>query len=227
MCLSIQPAGDQIRVTAQLIDARTGGHVWSNRYDRPATDLFRVQGDVTEKVAATLSGYEGALAQAERSIVRRKPPSRMEAKHKVTKEGLEEAERLFRKALELDPQLARAYVGLVYIYEYRIDLGLGTSAADNLTMQMEAARNAVRLDPNDGETQLVLGHAFAYQGKGEQALEQFAKAEALAPKRLRDAHSRMGVLIIIVNVPMTADRSDLRRGQAHLIAHDGQRLALF
>ena len=188
---SIQPSGDQIRVTAQLIDARTGGHVWSNRYDRPATDLFKVQSDVTEKIAATLTGYEGAVAEAERSLIRRKPPSDltayetyllgMEAKHKVTKEGLDEGERLFRKALEIDPQLARAYVGLAYVYEYRLDLGLGTSVADNLTKLMDAARNAVRLDPNDGETQLVLGHAFAYQGMADQALEQFAKAEALAP----------------------------------------------
>ena len=188
---SIQPLGDQIRVTAQLIDTRTGGHVWSDRYDRPATDLFKVQSDVTEKIAATLTGYEGAVAEAERSLIRRKPPSDltaydtyllgMEAKHKVTKEGLDEGERLFRKALEIDPQLARAYVGLAYIYVYRIELGLGTSVADNLTKLMEAARNAVRLDPNDGETQLVLGHAFAYQGMADQALEQFAKAEALAP----------------------------------------------
>ena len=188
---SIQPLGDQIRVTAQLIDTRTGGHVWSDRYDRPATDLFKVQSDVTEKIAATLTGYEGAVAEAERSLIRRKPPSDltaydtyllgMEAKHKVTKEGLDEGERLFRKALEIDPQLARAYVGLAYIYVYRIDLGLGTSVADNLTKLMDAARNAVRLDPNDGETQLVLGYAFAYQGMADQALEQFAKAEALAP----------------------------------------------
>jgi TolB-like protein/predicted Zn-dependent protease len=188
---SIQPSGDQIRVTALLIDTRTGGNVWSDRYDRPATDLFKVQSDVTEKIAATLTGYEGAVAEAERSLIRRKPPSDltaydtyllgMEAKHKVTKEGLDEGERLFRKALEIDPQLARAYVGLAYIYVYRIDLGLGTSVADNLTKLMEAARNAVRLDPNDGETQLVLGYAFAYQGMADQALEQFAKAEALAP----------------------------------------------
>jgi TolB-like protein/Tfp pilus assembly protein PilF len=188
---SIQPLGDQIRVTAQLIDARTGGNVWSDRYDRSATDLFKVQSDVTEKIAATLTGYEGAVAEAERSLVRRKPPNDltaydtyllgMEAKHKVTKEGLDEGERLFRKALEIDPQLARAYVGLAYIYDYRIDLGLGPSVADNLIKLMGAARNAVRLDPNDGETQLVLGHAFANQGMADQALEQFAKAEALAP----------------------------------------------
>ena len=76
---SIQPLGDQIRVTAQLIDARTGGNVWSDRYDRPATDLFKVQSDVTEKIAATLTGYEGAVAEAERSLIRRKPPSDLTA----------------------------------------------------------------------------------------------------------------------------------------------------
>ena len=128
--------------------------------------------------------------------VRRKPPSDltayeiyllgMETKHGgadggVTKESLEEAERLLRKALAMDPQLARAYVGLAYVYEYRLDFGLGTSVADNMAQQMEAARNAVRLDPNDGEAQLVLGHAFAYQGMADQALEQFDKALALAP----------------------------------------------
>ncbi len=192
---SIQPSGDQIRVTAQLIDTRTGGHVWSDRYDRPASDLFKVQSDVTEKIAATLTGYEGAVAVAERSLIRRKPPSDltayeiyllgMGAKHGgaaggVTEAGLEEAERLFLRALEIDPQLARAHVGLAYIYEYRIDFGLGT-VADNLAKLMETARNAVRLDPNDGETQLVLGHAFAYQGMADQALDQFVKAEALAP----------------------------------------------
>jgi Flp pilus assembly protein TadD len=82
-----------------------------------------VQNDVTQRIAATLGGYEGAVAEAERSLLRRKPPANlsafdtyllaMEAKHKVTKESLTEAEGLFRKALDLDPQLARAYVGLV------------------------------------------------------------------------------------------------------------------
>ena len=72
-------------------------------------------------------------------------------------------------------QLARAHVGLAYIYEYRLEFSLG-DPGENLAKQMEAARNAVQLDPNDGETQLVLGHAFAYQRMADQALEQFAKA---------------------------------------------------
>ena len=120
---SIQSLGERICVTAQLIEAASGSHVWSERYDRPVDDLFAVQNDVTQRIAATLVGYEGAVAEAERSLLRRKSPANlsafdtyllaMEAKHRVTKESLIEAEGLFRKALQLDPQLARAYVGLV------------------------------------------------------------------------------------------------------------------
>ena len=159
---SIQSMGERIRVTAQLIEAASGSHVWSERYDRPVDDLFAVQNDVTQRIAATLAGYEGAVAEAERSLLRRKPPANlsafdtyllaMEAKHKVTKESLTEAEGLFRKALELDPQLARAYVGLADVQFYLIDLGLAPSVEEALSKMMEAAEKAVKLDPNDGKT---------------------------------------------------------------------------
>jgi TolB-like protein len=201
---SIQPGDNRIRITAQLIDARSGENVWSTRYNRPVADIFEVQSNVTESIAATLAGYEGAMAQAERKLIRRKPPSVLmaydhyllgvEAKHGgasggVTKEGLDEAERRFLKALEIDPQLARAYVGLSYVYEYRLDLGIGVPA-ENGARLIEFANKAVALDPNDAEAQMVLGHAFAYQGLADQALQQFARAEALAP-------SNADVLILI------------------------------
>jgi tetratricopeptide (TPR) repeat protein len=197
---SIQPNGDQVRVTAQLIDARSGGHVWSSRYDGPATDLFKVQSEVTEKIAATLVSYEGAVAEAERSLVRRKSPRDltaydtyllgMEAKHKVTKESLEEADRLFRKAIELDPQLARAYVGLATVQFYLIDLGLASSVDEALATMMDAGEKAVEIDPNDGTTHTALAGAYAYQGKSEQALAEYNRAEALAP-------SNADVLLIV------------------------------
>ena len=164
---SIQSMGERIRVTAQLIEAASGSHVWSERYDRPVDDLFAVQNDVTQRIAATLAGYQGAVAEAERSLLRRKPPANltafdtyllgMEAKHKVTKESLIEAEGLFRKALELDPQLARAYCGLATVQFYLIDLGLAPSVEEALAKMMEAAEKAVQLDPNDGKTHLALG----------------------------------------------------------------------
>jgi TolB-like protein len=188
---SIQSMGERIGVTAQLIEAATGTHVWSERYDRPVDDLFAVQREVTQRIAATLAGYEGAVAEAERSLLRRKPPANlsafdtyllgMEAKHEVTKKSLLEAEGLFRKALELDPQLARAYVGLVDVQTYLIDLGLAPSVEEALSKMMEAGEKAVKLDPDDGHTHLALGLAYGYAGKPEQSLAEYDRAETLAP----------------------------------------------
>jgi TolB-like protein/Tfp pilus assembly protein PilF len=188
---SIQSLGERLRVTAQLIEAGSGGHVWSERYDRPVDDLFAVQNDVTQRIAATIAGAEGAVAEAERSLLRRKPPASltafdtyllgMEAKHKVTKEGLNEAEALFRRAIELDPKLARAYYGLATVEMYRIDLGLAPSVEEAMAKMMAAAEKSVELDPNDGNTHLALGGAYAYRGKVEQSLAEYARAEALSP----------------------------------------------
>jgi TolB-like protein/Tfp pilus assembly protein PilF len=188
---SIQPTGDQVRVTAQLVDAASGSHVWSERYDRPVDDLFAVQNDLTQRIAATIAGSEGAVADAERSLLRRKPPANltafdtyllaMEAKHKVTKEDLTNADALFRKAIELDPHLARAYYGLATVQMYLVDLGLAPSVAEALSTMMDASKKAVELDPDDGKTHLALGGAYAYLGKPEPALAEFNRAEALSP----------------------------------------------
>jgi tetratricopeptide (TPR) repeat protein len=77
--------------------------------------------------------------------------------------------------------LARAYVGLAEVYTYLIDLGLAPSVEEALSKQMEAAQKAVRLDANDGKAHLALGEAYAFHGKPEQALAEFARAETLAP----------------------------------------------
>jgi tetratricopeptide (TPR) repeat protein len=124
-------------------------------------------------------------------LLRRKPPASltafdtyllaMEAKHKVTKETLTEADGLFRKAIELDPRLARAYYGLATVHMYLIDLGLAQSVDQSLSTIMDASQKAVELDPDDGKTHLALGGAYAYQGKADQALAEFDRAEALSP----------------------------------------------
>jgi TolB-like protein len=189
---SIQSMGDHIRVNAQLIEATSGGHVWSERYDRPVDDLFAVQNEVTQRIAATLGGYTGGVvAQAERRLLQRKPPASLsafdtyllgiEAENKVTKESLIEAEGLLRKALQLDPQLARAYVGLVDVQSYLIDLGFAPSVEEAQSKMMEAAEKAVQLDPDDGSTHYALGLAYTYHEKWEQALAEFDRAETLAP----------------------------------------------
>jgi TolB-like protein len=206
---SIQSTGERIRVTAQLIDAASASHVWAERYDRPSDDPFAVQNDVTGRIAAALGGYEGAVAEAERRLIRRKPPASltafdtyllaMESKHKVTKEGFFGAEGLFHKALELDPQLARAYVGLVDVQCYLIDFGLAPSLDEALSKMAEAAEMAVKLDPNDSKSHLALGFSYSYHGKPEQAASEYSRAETLAP-------SDADVLVLIAQyIPSLGD----------------------
>jgi TolB-like protein len=206
---SIQSMGDQIRVTAQLSEAGSGSQAWSERYDRPVDDLFAVQNEVTQRIAATLGSWQGAVPEAERRLLRRKPPANLSAfdtyllaegtRNKVTKESLIEAEGMLRKALQLDPQLARAYFGLVAVQAYLIDLGLAPSVEEALSKMMEAAEKAVQLDPDDGKTHLALGVAYTYHGKWEQALAEFDRAEHLAPS---DADL---LLIIAWGIPQFGD----------------------
>jgi cytochrome c-type biogenesis protein CcmH/NrfG len=126
-------------------------------------------------------------------VIRRKQPANLSAfdsyllatgstwTHKVTKESLIEAESLYRKALQLDPQLARAYVGLVAVQSYSIDHGLAPSVEEALSKMMEAGEKAVQLDPDDGRTHYALGLAYNFHGKLEQALAEFDRAETLGP----------------------------------------------
>src|SRR5207237_9190010 len=119
---SIQTNGDRVRVTAQLIEVASNAHVWSERYDRPLDDIFNVQSEVTQKIAATLGGMSGTLIMADTANVRRKPPANLQAydyyvlgiefHFRMTKEDNLKSEEAFKKAMELDPQFARAYLGL-------------------------------------------------------------------------------------------------------------------
>ena len=132
---SLQIDGEQVRITAQLIDGTTGNHVWAERYERPLDDVFVVQDEVTKKIAGTLApSMGGVLTRAGRESARRKPPESLAglreltcsvsntstASHQRTTIRLLE---FLTKAIELDPGFARAYVGLAMAH-----LSLSTTA---------------------------------------------------------------------------------------------------
>jgi TolB-like protein len=117
---SVRRLGDQIRITAQLIDAKSGHHLWGERFDRNENDLFAVQDQVVRTIVATLVGRVRATGL---ELARRKPPASLEAYECVPRgdalpvghpEPEAEARRLFAKAIELDPEYARAYAYLAY-----------------------------------------------------------------------------------------------------------------
>lgn len=192
---SLQAIGDRVRIRAQLVDAATGTDVWSERYDRPDEDIFAVQSDVTSKIANTLGSQVGVIRKSQFKLAQHKPPNSLTAYDTylmadavaltpvggITKDGLIEGEKLFQKAIELDPQMARAYVGLTYVYSLMIGYGFADSPEQTLSKQLEAAQKAVDLDPNNNEAHGALGQALMWNGETAQGLVEFDRAEALAP----------------------------------------------
>src|SRR5262245_20988934 len=120
---SVRKADNQVRITAQLIDATTGGHVWSERYDRPLQDIFALQDEVVGKIVTTLKLQ---LTLQEQGILVRKTTDNLEAydyylrgvehSNRYTQEANTQARQMFEKALELDPQYAEAYAFLGWTY---------------------------------------------------------------------------------------------------------------
>jgi TolB-like protein/class 3 adenylate cyclase len=188
---SLQFDNDRIRVTAQLIDATTGNHVWSERYDRPLDDVFAVQNEVTSAIAASLAGQHGTVARAVREIARRKPVDSLQAyeyyalgidhKHQYTEEDNRTARELFLKALDLDPSYGRAYAGIAMTHALDVDFGWNQSRQEALEGLVSAARAAIALDPYDGEARKMLGLYYLYLNDFPRAVAETNRAVELNP----------------------------------------------
>jgi TolB-like protein len=164
---SVRSAGQRVRVTAQLIDAETGGHVWAERYDRPLQDIFAVQDEIADTIAATMEPEIGA---AERERARRKPPEHLGAwEHhqrgmwhllRRNREDLAAAQAFFRKAIELDPSFATPRAALALSCFFQITHGFTKEHAVSLEELLAEASQAVALDPKDALAHTALGLAF-------------------------------------------------------------------
>lgn len=207
---SVQRQGDQIRVTAQLIDAQTGTHLWSERWDRPAADVFALQTEIVQQAASRLGG-SGALMEAEHQAAQRRRPENLSAYETYllgrdrmltpTKERVDEAMTLFQQALDQDPTLSRAWTGLAWAYVQSTYYG-----ADFVTvypLALEAARRAVEADPMDAAAHAVLGNHIALGG-------DFARAEAELETALRLNPGDANILVIYAN--MLSTLGDPERG---------------
>jgi tetratricopeptide (TPR) repeat protein len=224
---SLQADAGRVRLTAQLIDATSGGHLWAERYDRPEADLFAIQDEVAQKVAGALGGWYGRLNEARRAEAKRKPPASLEAydlyllglerKHEYSKEGLNDAIRLFSRAVELDPGFARGWTMLGVAYSIAATSGFVDDPAATNRLFVAAIKKAAALDPFDAFTQANLAGVRALEGdlKGtEAALDQ---ALALGPN---DANT---LLAVAWQMPLMVGRADeaVRYGQRAMALDPG------
>jgi TolB-like protein/Tfp pilus assembly protein PilF len=174
----VQRAGDRVRVTVQLIDASTDAHLWAENYDRELTaaNIFAIQSDVATAIAAAL---KATLTADEKTRLNAIPTQNLEAWEayqlgkqrmaKRTSEGLAEAEKFFRKSIDLDPKFALAYAGLADTVSLQVAYS-GKSSEAPLAEADRAASKALEFDPN-------LGEAWASRGNIAITRAQWADAE--------------------------------------------------
>ena len=179
---SVRKVGDRIRITAQLIDAKTGDHIWAERYDREVAGIFQVQDEV---VATIVTALEGRMTAAAAQSTQRKPPASWSAYdcllrgRELANAGKEkDAAPLFSRAVEIDPGFAQAHawvaVGLLANYWFNADLPTLNEAA-------EAARRALALDGNDPTVHHANAMVMLWLRQFERAGAHFDRAIALNP----------------------------------------------
>ncbi len=187
---TFQRENGQIRVIAQLIDAATGETLWSDRYDRPAGEIFAVQSDVAEHIANSLGGREGKVGGTMLAKARRKPPADLgtyetyllaqETMYSdLSDEHMKEAQRILDGVIAKDPGFARAYVRYANAYAWRFTYEGG--AAELMQQMLVYARKAVALDPMDADAHAALGYALTLTGDPGQGESHLDTALALGP----------------------------------------------
>jgi adenylate cyclase len=191
---SIRRAGARIRVSAQLIDAASGAHLWAERYDREVSDVFAVQDEVTRAIVTVLAGYL-SMAEAERALL--KPPAAWEAYDYYLQgtraywlgftqsavASIYEARRLLEKSLSIDPNYARAYAILArsHVATYLEPRDGDYLLAAGLERAHEFARKAVQLDGGLPEAHAQFGWALLFQRQHEAAIVEYELAMSLNP----------------------------------------------
>jgi adenylate cyclase len=181
---SIQISKDRLRITAQLIDAIAGTHLWAERFDRALTDVFRVQDEVTGKIVGSLMGR---LDRAEFARISLKHPNSLDA-YGLFCRGVEifwrftaadnaKARELFEKAVALDPNYAFAYfmLGHTHFNDWKYGY-LPGKPQGSYQKALDLAYKAVALDPRDGRMHQFLGFVLLYGRKFDEAAAEYEEA---------------------------------------------------
>jgi adenylate cyclase len=185
---SIRKAGNRVRITAQLIDATTGHHIWAESYDRELRDVFAVQDEITDKISAAI---EPRVREVEPARALRTEPRNLNAWERVqrgmgcfskqTREDLEEAREWCRKAIELDPSSAPAHWLLGLSHVHTTIYGWSESPERSMELAFEAAEKAIALDESDPMAHRVLATTFTVRGDQRRAIEENERAIERAP----------------------------------------------
>jgi len=198
---SVRKAGDRLRITAQLIDALNGHHLWAERYDRNLSDIFAVQDEITKKI---ITAMQVKLTEGEQVRTAAKGTNNLEAYLKCLQaneywnrlniESNALAKQLTEEAIALDPEYAWAYHNLARTHMLDVWLGTSKSPKQSITKAMELLQKAIVLDETFAEAHGHLGWLFSMTKQHDKALTEGEKAVTLNPNSA-DSHMRYGKIL--------------------------------
>ena len=185
---SVQKSGDRLRITAQLIDALTGHHLWSEKYDRKMEDLFDLQDEITKKIVVSL---QVELRRGEEALIEARSTDNLEAWGKVakgynfwikvTKEDNERARKLFEEAVKLDPNYATAWAFIGWCYHLDLYVGWTESPNDSLKLAHEAGQKALAIDNQHPYVYCMQGSIHLMQRQYDKAITKLRKSVNIDP----------------------------------------------
>ena len=200
---SVRKSGNRVRISAQLIDATTGHHVWAESYDRDLTDIFELQDEMTQTIAGAV---EPELSAAERERAVWASPESLGAWEiyqrglwhlwSFTREDMTKAQRLFQQVHQLDANFATAYSFRSYSHYLDTMLGFTETPDESLELAYKAAKHALALDDHDPAAYFALGRVCMMQGKLDDSVAELSRAVELSPS-FALAHHGLGFALVL------------------------------
>jgi adenylate cyclase len=185
---SVQRSGERIRVMTQLVDTKTGHHLWAERYDRDLKDIFAIQDEITIKI---LTALQVKLTVGEQARIHAKGTKKLEAyeKHlqglqyiwRLNLEGNVLARQMFEEAIALDPEYAMAYALLGWTHLMDVLFGWSKSPDSSIEQIFKLAQKALALDDSLGDGHNLLGRIYLFKRQYEKAIAEGERSVALEP----------------------------------------------
>jgi adenylate cyclase len=206
---SVRKANDRVRITAPLVDASTGGHLWAERYDRDLKDIFALQDEVTKKIVSALAvrltedECECKLCEYTCTIDSYDAYLQgLEHFNRLTEEANIQARQMFEKSIDLSPEFVPAYALLAR--SHLVEWSLGWSMdPQSLERAFQLGRRAIDLDDSTPEAHRVLGCVYLWKKQHKQAIDELEKAIALDPNSA-DGYDSLGDILSWAGRPKEA-----------------------